>query len=373
MSQVKLLFWIALFLVFYAYAGYPFLLFLVSRLFGKRVRRMDGTPSLTVIVPVHNQENEIRRKIENLLALDYPAGLLRIVISSDGSTDGTEEAVRSFADRGVVLVSSKERKGKVAAQNRALSYTEGEILVFTDATILMNRDALRKIVRAFADPDVGCVSSEDRVPGGGEGLYIRYEMFLRRLESEIRSMAGVSGSFYAVRRDLAPPTDPRFTRDFLIPLTIVEKGYRVVSDPEAFGHFLPAPTATSEFSRKTRTIMRGMDVLWRMRRLMNPFRFPIPAFVLLSHKVIRWLVPWAMVVSFATSASLSGEPFYSLLFVAQFLFFISAAAAALLPVWRSLLPGKISLFFIVTNGAILVAWIRYLRGERAVFWEPTKR
>ncbi|NNE08384.1 MAG: glycosyltransferase family 2 protein [Gemmatimonadetes bacterium] len=368
------LFWCSVSIVFYAYFGYPLALALLRAVRERPVARSEDEPAVTMVVPVHNQPVDIRKKIENTLSLDYPPEKLRLVVSSDGSTDATNEVVRSFADRGVVLVSSDERSGKVAAQMRALSSIQGRIAIFTDASILLNREALRAIVRPFADPAVGCVSSEDHVPGGGEGLYVRYEMWLRRMEGSIRTLIGVSGSFYAIRTNLIEETPIRYTRDFLVPLTVIEKGYRVLSEPDAQGHFLPAVSAGSEFQRKVRTVMRGMDVLWYRRRLLNPFRFPFVSFALVSHKIFRWAVPIAMTAAFfANLPLLAAGPVYVLTFAAQLGLYALGAAAFFLPRVQNLLPAKAALFFLVTNGAILLAWIRYLSGERAVVWKPTER
>lgn len=368
------LFWISAAIIFYAYFGYPLALVILRAVRERPVSRSEDEPVVTMVVPVHNQPGDIRKKIENMLALDYPADKLRLVVSSDGSTDATNEVVRSFASRGVVLVSSDERNGKVAAQMLALPSITGEVAIFTDASILLNREALRAIVKAFADPAVGCVSSEDHVPGGGEGLYVRYEMWLRRLEAAIQTLIGVSGSFYAIRTALIEETPIRFTRDFLVPLTVIEKGYRVLSEPEAQGHFLPAVSAGSEFQRKIRTVMRGMDVLWYRRQLMNPFRFPFVSFALISHKIIRWAVPIAMTTALAANLFLIPRgPIYSLTLAAQIGLYGLGALALLVPRMQSLLPAKAALFFLVTNAAILFAWIRYLSGERAVVWKPTKR
>ncbi|MBN1826809.1 MAG: glycosyltransferase [Candidatus Eisenbacteria bacterium] len=373
MNVWAILFWAAAATVLYAYAGYPLLLGLAAAARGRPVRRGAIEPEVTVIVPVHNSPEEIRGKIENLLRLDYPPDRLHIIISSDGSTDATEEAVLAFEDRGVRLVRSERREGKVAAQNRALPEATGDVIVFTDAGIRLNREAIREIVKPFHDPTVGCVSSEDEVPGGGEGLYVRYEMMIRRLEARVRTLVGVSGSFYAVRRSLVAPTDRRFTRDFLVPLEIVAAGHRVVSEPRARGRFLPVASPGREFRRKTRTVMRGMDVLRRMRRLLDPRRGPFVAWALLSHKVIRWLVPWAMIAALAASFPLAGRPFFAVLLAAQLLFYGLAAAAAFSAKVGRTLPGKAALFLLTTNAAVFVAWLLYLSGRRAVTWEPTKR
>jgi len=373
MSVWEVLLWFSVFVVFYAYLGYPIVLLLISRIAGRPIGEKDWTPEITVIVPVHNQESAIERKIENLLDLDYPREKLHIVISSDGSTDGTDRVVAQYEDRGVRLVRSEAREGKVAAQNRAIPEIRGEVAIFTDTTILFDRDAIGEIVRPLADPEVGCVSSEDDVPGGGEGLYVRYEMLLRRLEARIRTMIGVSGSFYAVRASLVEPTNPSLTRDFLVPLRMIARGFRVVSAAGAKGKFTEAPSSSDEFRRKVRTILRGMDVLFRHRRLLDPARHPFPSFALISHKIIRWLVPAAMIVAFFANAALLAAPHFPILFSLQLLLYASGALARLSPAWASGAPGRASLFFLVTNAAILVAWFRYLRGERAIVWEPTKR
>jgi cellulose synthase/poly-beta-1,6-N-acetylglucosamine synthase-like glycosyltransferase len=373
MNAAAVLFWFSAAVVFYAYAGYPLALLPLARFFGRPVRREDATPPLTVLIPVHNQADAIRRKLENLLALDYPRERLRIVVASDGSTDETEAIVGSFAPVGVRLVRTGGRLGKEAAQNLALPEIRGEIVVFTDATIVMEKRALRAIVRAFADPEVGCVSSEDDVPGAGEGLYVRYEMAIRRLESRARTLIGVSGSFYAVRAELVERTDPRYTRDFLVPLLVIEKGMRVVSEPEARGRFLPAPSPGSEFRRKTRTVLRGMDVLAHRRGLLNPLRHPFVAWALLSHKCARWAVPWALLLALAANTALLPSVFYGMCFLLQLFFYVSAGGALLSRRWAGRLPGKAALFFATTNAAVLAAGVRYLAGERAIVWEPTRR
>lgn len=373
MTIAEIVFWLSVALVIYAYAGYPLILVLLSRLRSRPVRMEPITPELTMIIPVHNQAEIIRKKLENCLALDYPEDKLHIVVSSDGSDDNTHDVLREFESRGVLFISSSERQGKVAAQLRALPSIRGEITVFTDASIMLDRGSLLAVVQPFADPETGCVSSEDHVPGGGEGMYVRYEMLLRRLESRVQTLIGVSGSFYAVRSSLVEPTDPRYTRDFLVPLTIIGKGFRVHSEPGAQGHFLPAQSSSSEFQRKVRTVMRGMDVLVNRRHLLNPFRFPFVAWALFSHKIMRWLVPVGLIAAFTANMAILSEPVYLFCFAAQLALYAAGISAGFFPKAGSFLPARASLFFLVTNGAILFAWIRYLAGDRAVVWEPTKR
>lgn len=373
MIAASVVFWSSIALVAYAYVGYPALLAVLARIRTRPVRAADSEPTLTVVVPVYNQADAILRKIENLLDLDYPRDKVEILVASDGSTDRTDEVVTGFAPRGVRLVRGPERRGKEAAQNLAVAEAKGAILVFTDATILLERDALRAVVRPFADPEVGCVSSEDDVPGGGEGLYVRYEMLLRRLESAFRTMVGVSGSFYAVRAGLLAPTEPRYTRDFLVPLDVIESGRRVVAEPRARGHYLPADSSSAEFRRKVRTALRGMDVLFLRRRLLNPARGPFVAWALLSHKGARWAMPWALLAAFGSNAALAGRAPYGWLLAAQVLFYLAGAAALFSRRVAASLPGKASAFFLVTNAALFVASIRFARGERAAVWEPTKR
>lgn len=376
--MAEILFWLALFLTFYAYLGYPLLLALV----GKIVRRpvaMTATayqPGVTMIIPVHNEERVIDAKLSNLDALDYPRDRLTILIISDGSTDQTRQRVLGYrSDLQIRFLELSQRQGKAAALNLGLQNTSSEIVVFSDASIMLATDALKRIVQPFQDVSIGCVSGEDHIPGGGgEGLYGQYELSLRNLESRLSSIAGASGSFYAMRTSLCKPFLPGMAPDFLSVLVTVEQGYRAITEPRASGTMSSTKSARGEFQRKVRTLIRGMTALWHARALLNPFRSGMFALVLWSHKLARWLVPVFLLVIFLANLWLLDRPFYMVAAVAQALFYLLALLALLdIRVIRDNLLGKVSMYFTVVNCSIFVAWIRFLSGTRLEIWDPTRR
>ncbi|HHJ13735.1 MAG TPA: glycosyltransferase family 2 protein [Gammaproteobacteria bacterium] len=376
------IFWICLAGVVYAYFGYPLLLLLVNGLLARLrparpARFQPGeAPPVTLLIPAHNEAAVIGNKLENCLALEYP-GELEVLVVSDGSSDATVDIVQQYGrrDSRLRLIVLEERKGKANALNVGLEQARGEILVFSDASILLDPGAVWEIVRPFADPRIGCVSGEDHIEGGGgEGLYGRYELFLRNQESRYGSIVGASGSFYAQRRGLVTPFLEGFAPDFLSVLNTVEQGYRAISLPEAFGFMRALSSTRDEFQRKVRTLIRGYTALFRKASLLNPLRAPLFAFFLFSHKLMRWLVPLFLLGLLMSNLFLLDRPFYLFTFVAQLLFYGAAFLA-----WRGVARveanplGRIALYFTAVNLAILVAWLRYLRGVRQEIWTPSKR
>lgn len=374
----EIIFWVAAFLVLYAYLGYPVLLTALRAVVRRTVvtEAPDDYPSVTMIIPVHNEERVIEAKLKNLEALRYPRDRLLILIISDGSTDGTRQRVLAYrGDLQIRFLELNSRQGKAAALNLGLRHASSELVVFTDASILLEAEAIRHIVRGFQDKTIGCVSGEDHIPsGGGEGLYGRYELFLRNLESHISSIAGASGSFYAVRTRLCTPFLPGMAPDFLSVLSTVEQGYRAITEPRAYGTMSSVKSAHDEFRRKVRTLIRGMTALWHARALLNPFRSGWFALVLWSHKMARWLVPLLLITMLLANAWLLTQTFYIFTFVLQLTFYLLAILALfeVSPLRNSLL-GKIAMYFTVVNAAIFVAWLRFLRGNRLEIWEPSKR
>jgi cellulose synthase/poly-beta-1,6-N-acetylglucosamine synthase-like glycosyltransferase len=258
MIAMEWIFWISAAMVVYAYAGYPLLLRLLAPSDAPPRPTADtDLPTVTMIVPAHNEIANISAKLANTKALDYPAGRLEVLFVSDGSTDGTTEAVRAALDERTSVLEITTRGGKAGALNAGLAHARNDIVVFTDASILLEPGALRAIVRPFADPQVGCVSGEDRIAGsGGEALYGRYELFIRRQEARLHSIVGASGSFYAQRRAICEPFIPNVAPDFWSVLKTVEKGYRALAEPEASGHMAAVERAAEEFERKVRTLFR---------------------------------------------------------------------------------------------------------------------
>lgn len=376
---VKSLFWTSLAAVVYAYFGYPLALMVLKRVAGAKEGGVSvdasSEPTLSIIIPVHNEAAVIEEKLRNLLMLDYPAGKREIIIVSDGSTDQTGTIVERYLEQGIRYIKLPERRGKAAALNSGLAAAVNEIVVFTDASIMLRRDALRNIVRRFQDPAIGCISGEDHIPeGGGEGAYGKYELFLRNQESAVHSIVGASGSFYAQRRSLAMTFREGMAPDFLSVLDTVAQGYRAVTEPAAVGTMTSVKAARDEFDRKVRTLLRGMSALLQRGRLLNPFKYGVFAFELWSHKIMRWLVPFFLLGLFCANLLLVGTTLYSVFFALQAVFYL-LAAAALLPVQdiKQMMMTKIPLYFITVNAAIVVAWVKYVRGVRQEIWNPSRR
>ena len=357
----------------FAYAGYPLALVLLRAVSPRRLRREDHFPPISVIVAVHDGERALASKLEATLAQDYP-GSVELIVSSDGSTDATESIARSFAGRGVVLVQSAQRQGKEAAQARAIPRARGEILVFTDVTAELAPGALRALARPLADPSVGVVSSQDDVdPEGGEGAYVRYEMALRRLESEATTLIGVSGSCFAIRRELASPWPTDLASDFRVALEAARRGLRAVAEPGARVRFGTTRESSAEWQRKVRTLSRGIAVLLAQRELLHP-RFGRAAFSVWGHKLARFSSPFALLLLLAASLALAGQgAFGRWLLAAQAVAYAGAGLALLHPAVARMRIARLAGFFLLVNAATLVAWVRHLRGQRTLMWQPTRR
>jgi glycosyltransferase involved in cell wall biosynthesis len=377
MSAMEVVFWAAVFGVVYPYLGYPLVLVALRAISGwPKVAAGAGTlPSVSLIIPVHNEAVRIARKVANTAALRYPADRLQVLFVSDGSTDATVEMIRRDATAGMTVIELPARGGKAAALNAGLARATNDIVVFSDASIQLEPESLERLVSPFVDPRIGCVSGEDRIAeASGEGLYGRYELFLRRLESDVESIVGASGSFYAQRRSLCKPFAEGLAPDFLSVLRTVEQGYRAVSELSAVGSMTSVPDPRREFERKVRTLIRGLTTLFAYVHLLNPLRYGRFAFLLISHKVLRWTAPLFLVAALLSALFLARSPFYLAAFAAQVLFYL-AALAALIHIGgidRSL-PGKVALYFSSSNAAVLMAWVQYARGVRQELWTPSQR
>jgi glycosyltransferase involved in cell wall biosynthesis len=370
----ELAFWGSVALIAYAYFGYPCALMALSMFRNHPVRKGPGTPRVSIIIAARNEEARIREKIDNTLAQDYPPAALEILVASDCSTDATDRIVRSYSGR-VRLVRAPERRGKEAAQRLAIEAAVGDILVFSDAATNLAPDAISRIVRNFSDPTVGCVSSVDRFVESdgsisGEGAYVRYEMFLRSLETRVNSLVGLSGSFFAARREVCRNWRTDRQSDFSTLLNAVDLGLRGVLDPESVGYYRNIADDRRELARKVRTVVRGIAVLAANLRMLNPIRYGLFSWQLASHKLCRWLVPMAMILAAVSNAALApASGFYLVMLVAQCAFY----AAALGGVWTGAPVLKIPTFLLVANLGILTAWLRFARGERITSWDPSER
>jgi len=350
----------------------------------RRVRRAEITPFVSVLVAAHNEEAAIARKVRNTLALDYPADLLEVIVASDGSTDRTVEVATAVASERVRVL-SLPRGGKVGALDEAVRVARGEILVFTDANTGLDRNALRHLAANFADPGVGgvCGNQRVRLDGGedssadGERLYWGYDKRLKALESATGSIVSADGALYAIRRELyRRPVSPVLNDDFAISTKVVELGHRLIFDDRALAWEPASASAGHEFERKVRILSRGLWSVLAARALLNPFRYGFYSLVLLTHKVLRRLMPLFLAGMLAGSLLSVGQgPAWTALVVAQLGFYALAIIGALARttrVGRSRIFGT-PFFFCLANGAALVALAFVVSGRRIEVWQPRRR
>ena len=378
---MEAIFWLSVAAVGYAYVGYPLLLTLISLVRPKPVRRNAWTPSVSVIIAAYNEERDLAAKLENTIALDYPKSQLEIIVTSDCSTDRTDEIARSFASHGVRLHRQEERHGKTAAQNAAVEKARGEIIVFSDATTYYQPDVLRLMMPAFADPSVGCVTGrviyqdvKDSSVGAGTQSYWNYEFFLKKHESNVCSLIGVCGCMYAVRKSAYVPLYNDACSDFIIATTMVEQGLRAVYVPEAVCMEEPNRQTKKELAARVRIISQTFSDLWRNRGMMNPFKSGFYAVQLWSHKVMRYLVPVFLIAIFLTSGFLaSSNLFYAVLFLLQVAFYVTALVSSLLEkAGMSFRLLALPQYFVIANLASLIAFVKFVTGESYTRWEPSR-
>ena len=378
----EILFWASAAALAYTYAGYPLLVWAVSRLRPRALARGACEPTVSVVVTAYNEERDLAAKLANTLALDYDPRKLEVIVASDCSTDRTDEIARSFAARGVRLHRQPERLGKTAAQNAAVELARGEVVLFSDATTLYEPDVLRAMVPNFADPSVGCVAGhlvyvDPARTGTGRGArsYWGYETFLRRHESRACSLIGAPGCLYAVRRAAYVPLYHEACSDFIIATKMVEQGLRAVYEPRAVCTEETNSRAGKEFGMRVRIIAQTLTDLWRHRAMLNPLRGGFYAVQLLSHKVMRYLAPFFLIVCFASSLLLApGSRFWAAVAAAQLGFYATAAAVMRLEKFGVRPPRLLALpqYFVLANAAALVAFYKFARGERYARWEPIR-
>jgi cellulose synthase/poly-beta-1,6-N-acetylglucosamine synthase-like glycosyltransferase len=359
----ELLFWAATGLILYVFAGYPSLLWILQLIVRQKVPHQEQLPTVSLLVPAHNEAAVIAEKIHNSLTLDYPPDRLEIVIASDGSTDSTANIVRQLAqstaqDR-VRLLDFPVNRGKIAVLNDAMPLLRGDIVVFSDASSMLAPDAVRQLAANFADPSVGAVSGVYRVLnpqqaglGEQEALYWRYETFLKLQEARLGCMLGAHGSLFAIRRKLYSSLPPAaINDDFLIPLRVVEQGYRVSYEPSAVAY--EQASEMEGFGRRVRIAAGNVEQLVAIKTLLRPLR-PMVLFCFLSHKVGRLTVPVVMLVAAAATVALWGHPFYTAMGLAQILFYVLAVLGVCFPLRPRFL--RLPSYFCMINAA-LFAWV----------------
>lgn len=382
MMLALILFWSAVAIIAYTYIGFPLLVLLRSRVAPRPVASGDVTPSVSLVIAAHNEEDSIGGKLENVLAMDYPAEQLEILVASDGSTDRTEQIVRGFAARGVRLL-ALPRLGKARALNAAIAVARGEVLAFSDANSMFERQALRRLVSPLADDTVGGVAGDQRYDlpdrgdtnGCGERSYWNFDRLMKRAESRAGHVISATGAIYAIRRKLFQAVPEGVTDDFVTSTRVIAQGYRLVFCGDAVAWEPVAPSQQAEFSRKVRVITRGFRSLLVMRSLLNPFRHGFYSLQLLSHKLLRRLMFLPLSVLLIGSFLLWQDGMlYRAAASAQAAFYALAACGTVASnrQWRTTKLFAVPAYFCMVNLASLIALWRLATGHAVVVWEPQR-
>lgn len=393
MLTLKILFWASLIIVFYTYIGYGILLYIiirVKRLFWGSPQKAvlptdDELPSMTLMICAYNEEDVVAEKMENTLALDYPKDKLRIMWVTDGSSDRTNELLKAYPE--VDIVFSPERRGKTAALKHGLRELKTRYVAFTDANTMINAGALREIARLFTDPTVGCVSGEKRVAARkagemaaeGEGLYWRYESTLKRWDNELYSTMGAAGELYAMDPKLCREVpDEALLDDFMMSMYVVQAGKRIAYTPDAYAQEYGSANIFEESKRKRRIAAGGLQSIWWLRSMLNPFHQPLVTFQYVSHRVLRWsITPIAMVLLLLANIALvvmGAGNFYTVILILQILFYLMALAGWLLNRYGYKNKLLYTAYYFMFMNFNVFRGMAYLRTHgKSGAWEKAKR
>lgn len=390
MTTLIILFWVFLFLIFYAYLGYGILLFILVRL--KRFWNTKSTyddkfePEVTLFVAAYNEKDYIAAKMQNSFDLDYPKEKVRYLWVTDGSDDGTPDILQTYPD--VEVLHQPERAGKIAAMNRGMKFVKTPIVIFSDGNTMLGKESIRRIVKMFYNPKVGCVSGEKRIfnkdsAAATEGIYWKYESTLKKWDAELYSVVGAAGELFALRTELFRPVEKdTLLDDFIISLRIAMQGYTIQYDPEAYAIESPSANVKEELKRKIRISAGGIQSVVRLLPLLNLFKYGILSFQYISHRVLRWtLAPLGLIIilitNFLITLNIGFTEFssiYTWLFWGQILFYL----AALLGWYLEEKKIKVKIlyvpyYFFIMNLAVYLGFFRYIKKQQSVNWERAKR
>lgn len=396
MEVLKILFWVLLFIVFYAYLGYGIVLYLMVKI--KRIFKLgrkkqitpDYEPEVTLFVAAYNEKDYVRDKIENSFSLEYPKDKVKQVWVTDGSDDGTPDILREYSDRGVEVYHENARGGKIGAMNRGMEFVKSPIVIFSDGNTMLGKESIQRIVNLFSDPKVGCVSGEKRIyqkdkdtAAGTEGIYWKYESTLKKWDAELYSVVGAAGELFAIRTELFQHVEKdTLLDDFIISLRVAMKGYTIQYDPEAYAIETSSANVKEELKRKIRISAGGIQSIIRMSALLNIFKYGLLSFQYISHRVLRWaLAPLALPLLLILNAIItynSGftnfDDIFTYLFYGQVAFYFFA----LLGWYFENKEIKIKLLFIpyyffIMNLSVYLGLKRFMKGKQSVNWERAKR
>lgn len=391
--MLKIVFWSGLALIFYAYLGYGLVLWAflrVKRLF-KPVHQPKSAelPEVSFVVCAYNEEDWMLRKIDNSIAINYPRHLIHFCFVTDGSDDRSTELVQTYPyppDLRWSLLHQPERRGKIAAFQRAMQQIASPVVVSTDANTLVNPEAIHQLVRHFADPQVGAVAGEKRISmaekddasSAGEGIYWKYESLLKKWDAELWSVVGAAGELFAFRTECYEPVpSDTLVEDFYLTMRIAQRGWRVQYEPEAWAAEASSASVAEEMKRKVRIAAGGLQAVWRLAPLLNPLRYGVLSFQYISHRVLRWtlaplLLPILLVINILIAVE--GSLFYQILLLAQTLFYLAALAGWFLEQRKLKVKALfIPYYFCLMNWAMYAGFVRLLRGKQTVIWEKAKR
>ncbi len=394
MKALEIIFWVLLFIVFYAYVGYGILLFILvklKRIFKKKTGQyseIEYEPDVTLFIAAFNEKYFVKAKVANSRELDYPSDKLHQVWVTDGSDDGTPDLLKKY--EGVEVHHIPARNGKIGAMNRGMKLIKTPIVVFCDANTMLGKESIRRIVKLFSNPKVGCVSGEKRIyskekdsaAGAGEGLYWKYESTLKKWDAELYSVVGAAGELFAIRTELFQEVEKdTLLDDFIISLRVAQKGFTIQYDPEAYAIETASANVKEELKRKVRISAGGIQSVIRLASLLNVFKYGILSFQYISHRVLRWtLAPLSLLfmipIGFllALNEGIFNQGFYDILFWLQILFYV----AAMLGWYLENKSIKIKLLFVpyyffIMNLSVFLGLKRYLKGSQTVNWERAKR
>lgn len=381
-----IVFFSAISLFFYTYFVYPFLLFLLALLKPKKLfltlRTNETIPSVSLIITAYNEENDIERKIKNSLNLDYPKEKIEIIVVSDGSKDNTDDIVSNYSQKGIKLISLSKRGGKTAAQNFAVKNANSEILIFSDATSIYEKDAIKQIVKNFSDPLVGCVGGKliflnsahsNHALLESKSAFNMYEQFVKRYESIVFTTFGVDGCIYAIRSCLYEPLEEFLTSDFVLPLRVIKKGFRTIFEENAKCYEETPQDTKAEFNRKTRTVKAGLVGFFNMTNFLimsNKKKFV--SFGLISHKLLRWLTPFMLISVFISNFVLGFyQNTFFIFFMLQVVFY-SLAAIGFFTSMRKFKVVNLAFNFCLYSVSALVGFIKFIKEKPNEIWETQR-
>jgi len=388
MFTLKIVFWILILIVFYTYLGYGIVLaflVLLKKAFSKNdtLNHEFDEPDVTFFIPAYNESDYVESKVKNSLEIDYPKNKLHFLWITDGSDDGTYEKLLSYPEMEVQHL--KERNGKIEAINRGMQFVKTPIVIFTDANTLVNKESVREIVKRFNDLKTACVSGEKRIinndnaAGAGEGLYWKYESFLKKLDDQLYSVVGAAGELFAIRTELFNPVEKdTLLDDFMISLRLAQKGYKTAYCPAAYAMETSSANVKEELKRKIRIAAGGIQSILRLLSLLNIFKYGLLSFQYISHRVLRWTItPLSLLLLLITNILLvnyNSNNLYSTLLAGQILFYLFVLAGWTFRNKNVHIPGFfVPYYFFIMNLAVYLGFFRFIRKKQSVNWERAKR